>query len=219
MANVWGAGMHWTGSGTAWCGFFANLKDGRVLLRHELTWRKGVPEVAARDIKALVEKLKQLTLAENATASFMFTGIVANPSLWLKDAKSTGQSTAETFIRNGAILRRGNGDRENGWSRLRSWLNVQEWPAAKDGDEPFRSPALLIHEDCREIVRCIPTLISDPKNPDDIVESVEEYPANGLRYYAMSRPTPSADVPRVMPPDAIGHSLQQLRDEIAAESY
>lgn len=220
MANVWGAGMHWTGSGTAWCGFFANLKDGRVLLRHELTWRKEVPDVAARDIKAFVETLKSKALEKAPNASFMFTGVVAQPSLWLKDKKAPGQSTAETFYRAGVIMRSGNDDRENGWSRVRSWMHVQKWKDV-DFDPPvvFDSPGLLIHEDCRELLRCLPTLISDPKNPDDIVESVEEYPANGLRYYAMSRPTPSADAERVLPPGAIGHDLRQLREELAAENY
>jgi hypothetical protein len=209
---TWGAGMHWTGTERAWCGFFANLIDGRVLLRHEMTWRNEVPERAAKDIVLRLKVLGVIppsaAFADTFKPTARFTGVVANPDLWPKDAKAYGQCVAETFSRAGVPMRKGNGDRVNGWSRTRSWLAPQTWPNGSV------SPALLIHPDCTIIVRSLPMLIANPKTPDDVLETVEEYPANGLRYYAMSRPVPSvADVPE-LPPGAIGHSLRALRAEL-----
>jgi hypothetical protein len=195
--------MFWSATAPAWCGFFANMKDGRVLCRHELNWFGEVPEQAAQDIK---DAMKRWDITR-------FTGVVANPELWPKK-KQAGQTVSETFSRFGIAIRKGNDDRINGWSRVRSWMLVKEWPG--DDGEKFASPSLIIHPECAQLVRTFPTLIASATHPDDVSPCIEEYPASGVRFYAMSRPAPTPHPILELPEGAIGRELQSLREELAA---
>jgi hypothetical protein len=200
---TWGAGLHWSYSNRAWCGLFAALADGRILCRHELTWLRTPPEVASKELAARVKPLE-------------FSSCIAQPDLWPKPDE-VGETIAETFSRAGVPMRRGIDDRINGWSRVRSWLVPREWTDA-DG-KAFTSPSLLIHPDCAYLLRTLPTLIEDSAAPDDIPETPEAFPANGLRYFAMSRPMPKPAEAKDLPPGAIGHSLRSAREELAAAEW
>ena len=54
-------------------------------------------------------------------------------------------------------------------------------------------------------------LLSDKNVPDDIEHTPDMYPANGLRYFVMARPLPATTIARQLPPDAIGHEIDELR--------
>jgi hypothetical protein len=82
--------------------------------------------------------------------------------------------------------------------------------------DPILSPTLLIHPDCKVLLRALPTLIADETQPDDCLDTVEAYPANGVRFLAMSRPSAPWTDPPELPAGAIGHDINALRDEIAA---
>lgn len=177
-------------------GFFATMTDGRALLRHELTWIRQTPEEAALDVRAHLEQWKIPALSYT----------VANPELFPSPGDS-GPTDAETFRRAGLVLRRGSSDRLNGWSRLRSWL------------QPYQGiPNLRIHASCTYFLNTFPTLTSDPQQPDDLLAVPgDDYPANGARYYVMSRPVlPKAYTPP-LPDDAVGHWVQEVR-QLAVES-
>jgi hypothetical protein len=193
----WVGGMHWSESSRAWLGFFRTLTDGRVLCRHEMTWLRATPENAARDIKAFC---RERTIA----LSF----VVAQPALF-PTKQSRGETVSETFSRNGVPMVKGDSDRINGWSRMRSWLHPK--PMA-DGTE---SPSLLIHADCTYLLRTLPVLVMNSDNPDDVDETPEEFPANGVRYFVMSRPMPNKTTPAELPEGAIGHELRSLRAELS----
>lgn len=190
-------GMHWSFTNRAWCGIFVPLADRRVVVRHELTWIRTTPEIAAVELKAFcVERDYQMGY------------VAADPKLF-PAAKAIGETVSETFQRGGVPMLKGDGDRVNGWSRVRSWLQ----PAKMlDGSV---SPSLLIHSDCRYLIRTLPTLVSATDNPDDVDETPDEYPAKGVLYYVMSRPMPKLTEAPELPKDAIGHWVEELRREAA----
>lgn len=190
--------MRWSYTSRAWIGFFAQLPDGRAYLRYELAFREKSPEQAAVIIKA---KQREWNIEPMYVA--------ANPELWPEKKNSRGESISETFLRAGIRVIKGSGDRVNRWSRVRSWLDVKTW---QNGEQ---SPSLVIHPSCVVLLRTLPTLVSAKTDPDDIDATPDEYPAEGVGHYAMSRPMPSPDEEPELPVGAIGHSLRQLRESLA----
>jgi len=204
----WVGALHWTFNTRAWWGACECLPDGRLFLRHELTWLRHAPETAAQDIKAVIARLpKDDTL----------TSTVAQPQLWPSDRKSSSTSVAEIFQRSGVSLTRGSDDRLNGWAALRAWLSVRDF--TPPGAEPFRSPALLVHPDCTRFIRTISTLVANVKDSEDVEPVPEEYPAAAMRRLVMQRPMPTAGQPPPMPPDAIGHEVEKLRQAAARSRW
>lgn len=192
--------MHWSYASKAWCGLFATLADGRSMVRHELTWIRTPPEEAAQDLKHFC-KANQIKL----------NYVVAQPDIF-PSKSGRGETVSETFSRCGVPMQKGDDDRLNGWSRVRSWLQPTK---REDGSA---SPSLIIHADCKYLIRTLPALVSASDNPDDVDESPEEFPANGVRYYVMSRPMPNEVSPKELPEGAIGHDLRALRQELS-EAY
>lgn len=198
----WIGAMRWSQTERGWFGAIASLPDGRALVRHEVTWRNTSPENAALDLK---RKMREWQIPE-------FAYIVANAEIF-PGPKSTGRTVSEKFVLTGLRMRQGDEDRINGWSDLRSWLEPRVWPGH------VTSPSLLIHRDCRRLLDTLPTLAADKHEPDDIVQTPDEYPASALRCYVMSRPKPWEQTEPELPPDAIGHWVNELRAESIAPSY
>ncbi len=201
--------MRWSHTEIGWMGFFRSLADGRVYLRHEITFKGLSPERAAKDITSKMREWKIERL----------TYIAAQPELWPK-AGETGETVRETFSRAGLPMLRGSGDRRNRWSRLRSWLDMREWKTGetdRDGKPTtFQSPSLLIHPECVRLIRTLPTLVADTSDPDDVDETPEEYPAAGVSFYAMSRPLPFQAEGPILPDGAVGHLVNEMRAEAEA---
>lgn len=199
--TTWGAGLRWAFGARAWLGFFASLSDGRILLRHELTWLHKTEEQAAEDILAARVTWKIQNLRG---------GIYANSDLWPEDEKDTGESRAETFARAGVILRRGSKNRVNNFARLRSWLAVKpRKTVAGNLLEPASS--LLVHPDCKYFLKTLPVLVSSEIEVDDVATCEQEYPAFGASLYLMSRPLPSVAVQKPVPqPGTWGHALRHV---------
>jgi len=114
--------------------------------------------------------------------------IAADPSMWIRDGRNAtrGQSRAETFIRCGMPMRKAENAREDGWSRLHSFLRVPK----DDTGKVIGEPLLTIDETCRYLRRTIPAQQSDKKNPDDIDTTGDDHGPDMLRYLVMSRPNP-----------------------------
>lgn len=207
MAETWLAGMHWSYSTRAWCGLAQVLPDGRVFLRYEQTFLRVTPEDAAAELLAFWKDRRLQVQA-----------VFAQPKLW-PAVKEAGEHIAETFMRAGLPMVKANDNRVMGWSRLRSWLVPREWAQPPQGSRglphTITSPTLIIHPDCAKLIRALPTLIEDDHHPDDIADSPDVIPAHGLRYLAMARPAaPWLDAPP-LPPNAIGHVIEELRREAA----
>jgi len=200
----WGGGMYWTSSKRSWLGLFASLRDGRILLRHEFTWQHTTPEDAAEQI-ATFYRDHDIT---NCV-------IVANPALWPEEKTRFGYTVSETFTRGGVSMRRGSDDRVNGLARIHSLLAVRTWKVLEGETETdVSSPALLIHESCKIVSRIFPAVMEDDSNPDDIRKLPQYNPILGVMVYAMSRPLPTPAAKRELPPDAIGHWVNEIRSQL-----
>ena len=110
----------------------------------------------------------------------------APPDLWNR-RQETGKSVADWFGENGIYLRKVNNGREQGWLDLREWLKVF---TGEDGRPTAR---LRVFNTCRNLIRVMPSVIYDPKNPNDISNEPHEltHAPDALRYFAASRQLPA----------------------------
>ncbi|MBQ6801737.1 MAG: phage terminase large subunit [Oscillospiraceae bacterium] len=108
---------------------------------------------------------------------------IAPPDMWNR-RQDTGKSVAELFYEQGILLFKASNDRVQGWYCLKEWLHPR-----KDEFGEIK-PKLRIFENCTEVIRTLPALVFDRKNPNDVGDSVHEYThaADALRYWAAARP-------------------------------
>jgi hypothetical protein len=144
--------------------------DGHAYVRHE--W-EPVRVLNSDQAKEIVKRTKGYGIGR-------VRNTVADTSLWSPEA-DTGESAAETFRRYGIPLEQADKDRVNGWKRLREWL----------AEAPDGKPWLMVHPDCRYLARTIPSLLSDVGKPEDVDTDGEDHAADALRYFVMSRPSPT----------------------------
>jgi hypothetical protein len=199
---TWAAGLHWAFAQRAWCGLFCQYPDGLVVCRHELTWLYSVPEDAALELLALMKTHQIDRLQFLAMDPKMF------PRTDDSGRKARVQTVSMTFGDAGLPVKRGHEDWPAAWQRVRAWLVPR--PRANGA----KVPTLRVHEACEYLIRTLPVVIASDLDPDQAEDSEESIPARALSYYVMARPMPVQIAPPAMPPDAIGHEVQKLRDAI-----
>lgn len=115
---------------------------------------------------------------------------IAPPDMWNR-RQDTGKSVAELFLERGIPLFRASNDRIQGWYCLKEWLH----PVADEFGG--KNPRLRIFSNCTEVIRTLPALCADSRNPNDVGDRVHEHThaADALRYWASARPmhTPEPD--------------------------
>lgn len=110
----------------------------------------------------------------------------APPDMWNR-RQETGRSVAEIFSQNGIELYRANNNREQGWLDLKEWLKVYE------DEQGVKTANLVIFENCTNLIRCLPLLMRDKHNPNDVDGKTDHEITHGpdaLRYFVSGRPTP-----------------------------
>lgn len=114
---------------------------------------------------------------------------IAPPDLWNKHA-DTGRSTAEIFASYGIYLSKAKNDRVQGWSDLREWLKPYE------DEQGIKRAKLQIFSNCSNLIRCLPMLQFDDKNPNDCAKNPHEitHAPDAIRYFVAGRPT---NVPKI----------------------
>lgn len=168
----WSGGMDWGWNSPGWLGWFAHLADGHYHLAYELKFQgKNAEEVAAA-AKAIC---KQLGISHS---SFVISG---DPAMWSKTGHARGESIAETLMRRGLSMRRGDNDRMNGAMRLHEFFR----------EAPDGQPWLTVSPACKYFIRTIPALMQDKNNPEDVDTDGDDHAFDGSKYWAMSRPSPT----------------------------
>ena len=193
----WTAGMDWGYASPGWVGFFAHLTDDHYHLTYEYKFRQRSIEEIAHHIKTTMK----------AHGIPRLQRIVGDPSMWQNTGHGRGESIAETLIRRGLPMRKGDNDRRNGWARLHEFLR----------DDGSGRPYLTIDPDCRYWWRTLPSLMQDDSDREDVDTDGDDHAADGTRYWAMSRPSPTryATVDRRPSPFVAG---TLLTDAIAAST-
>lgn len=107
---------------------------------------------------------------------------LAPPDLWNRHS-DTGKSAVDIFRDEcGHYLTKANNDRVNGWLAVKEWLKC-----IKDYDGVVH-PKLRIFKNCTNLIRCLPLLQYDAKNPNDASTEPHEitHITDALRYWCLS---------------------------------
>lgn len=154
------------------CVWAASDGEGRLVVYRELCAQDLIVSEAAEKIRALSE-------GEDIRATY------APPDIWNRQ-KDTGRSMAELFAEHGVRLTRADSNRVQGWMQLKEYLRLGE------GDAP---PRLRIFENCENLIRCLPALRRDERDPWDASTQPHEitHICDALRYLIRGRPMSSRE--------------------------
>jgi phage terminase large subunit len=116
----------------------------------------------------------------------------APPDLWNR-RQETGKSAAEIFMENGINLVKASNDRIQGWLNLKEWIKPYETVDEQTG-EPIMTARLKIFKNCVNLIRTLPQLQHDEKDPNDVATEPHEltHAPDAMRYFCSMRTLPSA---------------------------
>lgn len=102
----------------------------------------------------------------------------APPDLWNRN-KDTGKSTMDIFAENGQYLTKADNNRVTGWLAVHEWLKVIE------DEQGQKTSKLHIFSNCVNLIRTLPALQHDEKNPNDVANEPHEltHAPDALRYF------------------------------------
>ncbi len=120
-----------------------------------------------------------------------YRAIYAPPDLWNRN-RDTGKSTAEIFYDGDIVLEKASNDRIGGW------LNVKEWIKPKkvrheQTEELYEDCNLKIFSNCLNLIKNLPQLQHDEKNPNDCATEPHSitHITDALRYFCVSQTQPT----------------------------
>ncbi len=154
------------------CYWIAMDEQGRAYVYRELYESGLIVTDAAAKIRAMTGEAIELHYAP--------------PDLWNRHS-DTGKSTAEIFAEAGILLVKANNDRVQGWYNLHEWLKIGRDEQGK------KTAGLRIFENCANLIRTLPALQFDEKNPNDCSREPHEltHAPDALRYFVAGRPLPA----------------------------
>lgn len=105
---------------------------------------------------------------------------IAPPDMWNRQ-KDSGKSMAELFAENGLGLLKASNNRVQGWMALKELLK----PMKNEKDKP----GLLVTNECKGLIRNLPAIQHDDKNPSDCATEPHDitHIVDAIRYYAVMR--------------------------------
>jgi phage terminase large subunit len=123
---------------------------------------------------------------------------LAPPDLWNR-RQDTGKSAAQLFHENGINLVPSKNDRVQGWYCLKEWLKPIDSRDEQTGEEK-KTAAMLITKNCVNLIRTLPQLQHDEKNPNDVANEPHEltHAPDAIRGFAITyaRPARIPEKPR-----------------------
>ncbi len=158
------------------CYWYSVDTQGYVTVYRELYQPNLIIDDAAKAIK---RAMKQHELER-------ITSIFAPKDLWNR-RQETGKSVMQRFAELGIYLERVSNGREAGWYEVKRYLRPQ-------GDVFGNNrPKLQIFNTCRNLIRTLPAVRHDDKNPNDIANTPHEltHAPDALRYFCDGLPLPA----------------------------
>lgn len=151
--------------------WIAQSPDGRSLVYRELYEPNLIISEAAARIRACESANEQIDCR------------LAPPDLWNR-RQETGKSAAELFSECGLDFEKSDNNRVSGWLALHELLVPR-----RDG-----RPLLTVAETCRNLIRTLPALRHDARNPSDVAGAPHEltHAPDALRGYAATVREPAA---------------------------
>ncbi len=110
---------------------------------------------------------------------------LAPPDLWNR-RQETGKSAADLFRENGLSLYKANNN------RIQGWYNLKEWLKPYDDEQGIKTAHLVIFKNCTNLIRTLPLLQRDEKDPNDVATEPHEltHAPDAIRYFIAGRPRP-----------------------------
>ena len=126
-----------------------------------------------------------IQMLKSIMRDYNYNGIYAPPDLFNRN-RDTGKSTAELFYNAGIEFIKASNDRIQGWLQVKEWLHVYNTRNEQTG-EPIKTSKLKIFNNCKNLIRCIPQLQHDDKEPNDIANEPHEitHIPDALRYFCV----------------------------------
>ena len=107
---------------------------------------------------------------------------VLDSACWI--ANQHGESIADTYSSRGVYCEQASKNRLNGKDRVHAWLRVYE------DEKGEKISKLRVFDTCKHVIRTLPSLPVDMRNPEDVDTDAEDHAYDALRYGLMSRPDP-----------------------------
>lgn len=148
-------------------------------------------------ISEAAKRIKEVNGEDNIHVKY------APPDLWNR-RQETGKSASEIFFENGETLIKSNNERVQGWLNVKEWLKVIDVRDEQTG-ETIKTSRLKIWSNCTNLIRTIPLLQRDEKNPNDVANEPHEltHGPDALRGFCITRPVASL-APVKRPQDDFG---------------
>lgn len=128
---------------------------------------------------------------------YKYKFIYAPPDLWNRN-RDTGKSTAELFREGGIFLTKASNNRIAGWLNVKEWLKIKKVRHEQTG-ELYEDSDLKIFSNCINLIKYLPQLQHDEKDPNDVATEPHEptHITDALRYFCVSRVAPSKEVKNI----------------------
>ena len=139
-------------------------------------------------VSAAAKRIKEVNSTDKVTIKY------APPDLENRQ-KDTGKSIVDLFRENGEYLNKSDNSRVAGWMAVKEWLKVIDSKDIETG-EPIKTSRLKIFSNCTNLIRCLPLLQCDEKNPNDVATEPHEltHAPDALRYFCIMRQCPTIEV-------------------------
>lgn len=152
------------------------------------------------------EAAKRITEMTNEQVRLTY----APPDLWNR-RQETGKSAADIFRENGITLHKASNDRVNGWLNVKEWIKPYETRDEQTGEKVMTSK-LKIFSNCKNLIRTLPQLLRDEKDPNDVSTEPHEltHAPDALRYFCSMRVAPKRTVKNKPKGFFVGSELEDL---------
>ena len=161
--------------------FIAVDTKGKAYVCNEIHKSNLIVSEARQTLKSIMRQYK-------------YKFIYAPPDLWNRN-RDTGKSTAELFLEGGIHLTKASNNRIAGWLNVKEWLKVKKVRHEQTG-ELYEDSDLKIFSNCINLIKYLPQLQHDEKDPNDVATEPHEptHITDALRYFCVSRVAPSKEI-------------------------
>lgn len=184
------------------CHWFAVDYDGRLYCYRELYGYGGSADKGSKEDPADVAKriweIEHWQDEEGRWHSENLYDAVADDAIW-GGKQDNSPDIAEQFLNAWIELDRKHGTKTMLWrkvgkgpkSRISGRLEVHhrlKVPKDDNHKPTGEKPMLLFFKNCKHVIRTLPELLNDDKNPEDVDTNMEDHAYDSIRYGCMSRP-------------------------------
>jgi len=133
----------------------------------------------------IISEASRRILEVNGEDKIKFT--YAPPDLWNR-RNDTGKSAAEIFRENGIPLTKSSNSRIPGWYAVQEHLKIYEIKDEQTG-EMIKTSKLRIFNNCKNLLRTLPLIQRDEKNPNDCAKDPHEltHAPDAIRGFCIER--------------------------------